>query len=176
MKRMVLLDRDGTVIVERHHLTDPEGVELIGGAAEAIRRLRARGLPVALVTNQSVIGRGLCDRARVDAIHARLSALLANAGAALDGIFLCPHAPDDGCDCRKPKTALLDEAARVLDGDLAKSFVVGDKKSDIEAGRRAGAKTILVRTGYAEIGCGADWEVQDLREAATLIEREIGDG
>lgn len=165
---IVLLDRDGTVMVEKHHLTDPAGVELIPGAAAAIRELRARGLPVALITNQSVIGRGLCDRARVDQVHARLAALLAAEGAALDGIWICPHAPDDACRCRKPEPHLLCEAAKVLDGDLGRSWVVGDKKSDIEAGRRAGAITILVRTGHAE-QAEADHTVADLPAAAALI-------
>jgi D-glycero-D-manno-heptose 1,7-bisphosphate phosphatase len=169
MKRMVLLDRDGTVIVEKRYLTDPAGIELISGAAQAIKKLRALGLPVALVTNQSVIGRGLCDRACVDQIHARLSALLAAEGTALDGIWLCPHAPDAGCECRKPKTGLLVDAARALGADLSRSFVVGDKASDIEAGRRAGAFTILVRTGYGEQGAAPDREVADLAEAADLV-------
>jgi D-glycero-D-manno-heptose 1,7-bisphosphate phosphatase len=168
MRPLVLLDRDGTVIVEKHHLTDPAGVELIPGAARAIRELRAAGFPVALITNQSAIGRGLCDRARVDEVHARLAALLEAEGAALDGIWICPHAPNDGCTCRKPSPELLYEAAKLLDGDLARSWVVGDKRSDIEAGRRAGARTILVRTGHAE-QADADHVADDLPAAVAII-------
>jgi histidinol-phosphate phosphatase family protein len=178
MRPAVFLDRDGTVIVERHYLSDPEGVELLPGAAEALRALQRRGLPLVLITNQSPIGRGLFGPERLEAIHARLRELLAGAGVRLDGIYYCPHTPEEGCACRKPRSGLLERAARELDLDLARSFVIGDKGCDIDAGRRVGAMTILVRTGYglelAAAGShGADQTADDLPAAVPVIAERL---
>lgn len=179
-RRFVVLDRDGTLVVERHYLSQPDALALSEGAAEGLRRLQGLGVGLVVVTNQSAIGRGLFDESRLQEIHARLSEMLAAEGIALDGIYVCPHLPEAGCDCRKPGTALLVRAAREHDFDLTESFVVGDKASDIELGRRAGATTILVRTGY-----GADVETQgtarpdhvvaDLAGAARVIEEAISE-
>jgi histidinol-phosphate phosphatase family protein len=146
----VLLDRDGTLIQERHYLADPDGVELVPGAGAALRRLNQAGYPVALVTNQSGVARGLISREDVDRVHARLEKLLADEGAHLDGIWVCPHHPEHGgsCSCRKPSPGLAEEAARALHLDLHRSFVVGDKLCDVELARGVGASPILVRTGY----------------------------
>ena len=175
MTRLVLLDRDGTINVEKDHLADPDEIELLPNAAEGIRRMRAQGLSVAVVTNQSVIARGYCDWQTLDAIHARLSALLAEQGAEVDRIYVCPHHPDDQCDCRKPQPGLARAAARDFGVDLQTAVVVGDKPCDIDLGRSVGARTILVRTGYgarfASQGTGADHTVADLLEAADLIGR-----
>src|SRR5208337_2615106 len=144
----VVLDRDGTIIVERRYLTAPEQVELLPGAAEGLRAMRALGLGLVVVTNQSAVGRGYFDRNRLDEIHARLRELLATEGVTLDGVYVCPHRPEDGCLCRKPLPALLEQAARELGFDCRDCFVVGDKPCDIEMGQAAGATTLLVRTGY----------------------------
>lgn len=149
-RRYVVLDRDGTLIVERHYLSDPDRVELIAGAATALRTLQSMGWGLVLLTNQSGIGRGLFTAEQLDAIHERLVALLAAEGVRLTGIYVCPHRPEDGCGCRKPRPGLLERAARELGFAASQSIVVGDKPSDIEMGRRAGATTILVRTGYGE--------------------------
>ena len=101
-RRFVLLDRDGTIIIEREYLSDPQQVELVPGASEALRRLRQIGLGLAVITNQSGVGRGYCDAGRVALVHGRMCALLAAEGAYLDGIYVCPHTPEDGCSCRKP--------------------------------------------------------------------------
>ncbi len=175
-RRFVALDRDGTVIAERHYLSDPEQVELLGGAAEGLRRMRGLGLGLVLVTNQSAVGRGYFDLARLDEIHRRLRELLAAEGVSLDGIYYCPHTPDDGCTCRKPRPRMLEAAARELGFDPARAFVVGDKECDVELGRGVGATTLLVRTGYgarlAAAGrAGADYVVDDLTEAARVVER-----
>ncbi len=173
--RLLLLDRDGTIMVEKGFPKDPAEVELIPGAAAAIRRLRELGLRAAVISNQSGIGRGFLTHEDVARVNARLEALLAAEGAALDGIYFCPHAPGDGCACRKPRRTLLDRAASDLDADLARSFFVGDKKDDVDAGRNVGATTFLVRTGYGERqlfanGEGPDYVVADLAEAAARIE------
>ena len=173
---LLLLDRDGTIVVERGFPKDPEEVELIPGSAAAIRRLRALGLRAAVISNQSGIGRGFLTKEDVARVNARLEELLAAEGAALDGIYYCPHAPGDGCACRKPRRTLLDRAAADLGGDLSRSFFVGDKKDDVDAGRNVGATTFLVRTGYGEKqafpeGAGPDYVVADLAEAARKIEQ-----
>jgi D-glycero-D-manno-heptose 1,7-bisphosphate phosphatase len=172
---LLLLDRDGTIMVEKGFPKDPADVELIPGAAEAVRHLRALGLRAAVISNQSGIGRGDLCREDVERVNARLLALLAAEGAALDGIYYCPHAPEDDCPCRKPKRALLEQAAAELGGDLARSFFVGDKKDDVDAGRNVRATTFLVRTGYGTSqtfpdGAGPDYVVADLAEAAAKIE------
>lgn len=174
-RRFVLLDRDGTLIHERRYLSDPRQVELIDGAGEALGRLRALGLGTAIVTNQSGVGRGLFDEARLAQIHRRLVVLLAAAGGALDGIYVCPHVPEDDCPCRKPRPGLIERAQRELGLDPGASFVVGDKACDIELGKRVGAMTVLVRTGYGvstlvEGQVRPDHAVRDVAEAARLIE------
>ncbi len=176
---IVFLDRDGTIVVERNYLTDPAAVALLPNAAAGIRRLNGLGLPVAVVTNQAAVGRGVLSLATLGEIHARLRLLLAEDGARVDGIFFCPHAPEEGCRCRKPATGLLEEAARALDGDLSRSLLVGDKASDIGAGRAAGCRTFLVRTGYGAGQTFAEGEepdavVDDLLAAAEAIAKGLG--
>jgi histidinol-phosphate phosphatase family protein len=180
-RRFVVLDRDGTLIEERHYLSDPDQVELIPGVAEALGRLRSIGLGAIVVTNQSGIGRGLFDRARLEAIHARLHALLASHGATLDAIYVCPHTPEDGCSCRKPRIGLVERAQSDLGVDPTRSFVVGDKPCDIEMGVHVGATTLLVRTGYgsrteAEGAVRPDHVVSDVSEAIRLIESLLAKG
>lgn len=180
MARMVLLDRDGTINVERHYLASPEQVELLPGAAEGIRFLNDLGLPVAVVTNQSAVGRGYFGLDRLDAIHERLRELLARQGAHLDGILVCPHRPDETCSCRKPSPGLAHQAARTFGGDLKVSFVVGDKPCDVELGKQIGATTFVVRTGYGQhfLDSGAvrpDHMADNLLEAARMIESLIAE-
>ncbi len=173
-RRFVVLDRDGTIIVERHYLSDPEQVELIPGAAAGLRQLREAGLGLVLITNQSALGRGYFDSARLESIHERLRDLLRKEGVELEEILVCPHTPEDNCSCRKPKTGLLDLASRRLSFDPQSSFVIGDKPCDIELGQRAGAKTFLVLTGYGSVvarerNVAADYTVADLADAAKII-------
>jgi D-glycero-D-manno-heptose 1,7-bisphosphate phosphatase len=173
-QRYVLLDRDGTIIVDRHYLTDPSGVELIEGAADALRELASLGLGIVVITNQSAIGRGYLDVGGLARIHQRLTSLLAERGAHLDGIYWCPHRPDERCDCRKPRTGLARRAARELDFDPGRGFVVGDKPADVELGEALGATTVLVRTGKgarteAERAARPDHVVDDLLQAARVI-------
>ncbi|MBI3895984.1 MAG: D-glycero-beta-D-manno-heptose 1,7-bisphosphate 7-phosphatase [Acidobacteria bacterium] len=176
---LVLLDRDGTINVEKEYLSNPDDVELLDNAAEGIRRLRNLGLKVVVITNQSGVGRGYFEQSTLQRIHKRLLGLLAAEGAQLDGIYVCPHHPDDGCGCRKPQVGLLRQAAEEFKADLAQAFVIGDNLGDIEAGRRVGATTLLVRTGYgADIatrgGVDANYVVADLAEAAEVIAQLVG--
>ncbi|MBI1884945.1 MAG: HAD family hydrolase [Chloroflexi bacterium] len=174
MSLLVALDRDGTVIEERPYLSDPRQVALLPRAAEGLLALREQGFRVALVTNQSGVGRGYFDLPTLDRIHRRLFDLLAGAGAAVDGVYFCPHAPDEGCRCRKPETGLLERAAS--DFAAADCFVVGDKECDIGMGLRSGATTVLVRTGYGRQTEKArrvrpHYVVDDLLAAAAVINR-----
>jgi histidinol-phosphate phosphatase family protein len=175
-RRFVLLDRDGVINVERNYLSDPEQMELIPGAAAGLRRLQELGLGLVVVTNQSGIGRGYYDETRLEAIHARLRELLGAAGVALDGIYFCPHTPDDDCDCRKPAVGLAHRAAAEHGFDPHQAFVVGDKKCDIDFGRRLGATTFLVLTGYGaearrDVAVAPAYVAAELPDVAALIER-----
>jgi D-glycero-D-manno-heptose 1,7-bisphosphate phosphatase len=175
-RKFVALDRDGTIIIERQYLSAPEQVELLPGAGAGLRAMREAGLGLVVVTNQSAVGRGYFDLARLEAIHDRLRELLAAEGVELAGIYLCPHTPEEGCRCRKPLPTLLEQAARELGFDCRECFVIGDKPSDIEMGRAAGATTLLVRTGYGAehetAGTVApDHVADDLLQAAAIVER-----
>lgn len=177
-RRCVLLDRDGTIVFERGYIRDPDEIELLPGAATALRRLAKSGLTLAVVTNQSAVGRGLLTEERLAEIHQRLRELLAAEEVALAGIYFCPHVPEDGCACRKPETGLFDRASRELGFRPSDSFVVGDKECDVELGRRAGATTVLVRTGYGDEVARdrsvlPDYVTDDLTGAARVIERLI---
>jgi len=174
-RRFVLLDRDGTLIVEKPYLSDPDQIELIGGAADGLRRLAARGIGLVVVTNQSGIARGCFDATRLAEIHERLVSRLRAEGVALDGIFVCPHHPDEHCACRKPRTGLALRAAAELGFEPAHAFVIGDRASDVALGRALGATTLLVRTGHgaATLARGEaqpDHVVADLQEAAERID------
>lgn len=176
--RFVILDRDGTIIVEKNYLSDPDEVELLPGAAKGLKRMREMGLGLVVITNQSAIGRGFLDTARLAQIHERMRRLLEEQGVFLNGIYFCPHLPEKACDCRKPGTALLELAGRELEFCVRHSFVVGDKECDIALGKRAGATTFLVLTGYGEDTLAKtkekpDFVVKDLDGAATIIESRI---
>lgn len=160
MKPAVFLDRDGTINEEVGYIRDLADFRLIPGAAEAIARLNKLGIPVVLVTNQSGPARGYYDEAWVRTLHGRLEELLAEHGAGLDALYYCPHLPpDEGgvvpgyarrCDCRKPGTAMVEQAAADLGLDLARSVVVGDKATDVQLGINSGTKTVLLETGYGQ--------------------------
>jgi D-glycero-D-manno-heptose 1,7-bisphosphate phosphatase len=144
----VFLDRDGTINEEVGYLHDPQQLRLIPGAAEAIRRLNQAGVRVILVTNQAGIGRGYYELEAMTATHEALAEKLAAHGAHLDAVYYCPHHPDVDCECRKPQPGMLLQAAQEQGIDLRRSFAVGDKVGDLEAGRRAGCRTVLVLSGY----------------------------
>ncbi len=172
----VFLDRDGTINREVHHLSDPDQLELLPGAAEGLRALYGAGCPLIVVSNQSPIGRGLFTEARLREINNRLSEMLAAEGVQIAGWYWCPHAPWEGCSCRKPAPGLFLKAREEMGVILESSWVVGDRLSDLRAGREVGVRTILVATGYGEAeyalpdrpAC-VDYFVPTLREAADVI-------
>jgi D-glycero-D-manno-heptose 1,7-bisphosphate phosphatase len=155
LKPAVFLDRDGVVIEDSHYLGDRDRVRLLPGAAEAVAELNRAGRPVVVVTNQSGVARGLFSEADVHAVHAHLAELLLESGAKIDAFHFCPHHPEADvaafrveCECRKPKPGMLLRAAAELGLDLAASWLVGDRVTDLEAGAAVGCRTVLVRTGY----------------------------
>jgi D-glycero-D-manno-heptose 1,7-bisphosphate phosphatase len=171
----VFLDRDGTIIQEVAYLSDPEAIALIPGAARAIRLINRFGFRAVVVSNQSGVGRGYFPASVVEEITERLRSLLGQAGALLDGVYYCPHHPDDGCKCRKPEPGMLQRAAEDLGIDLPASYMVGDKADDVRAIRRVEGKGVLVLTGYgrgereAWRGDPPDFVAQDLLEATYWI-------
>jgi len=181
-RRFALIDRDGTINVERDHLVDPDELELIPGSAAALRRLRdGLDLGIVVVTNQAHIGRGLLRPERLDVIHDRLRTMLAAEGATVDAILHCPHRPEDGCGCRKPAPGMALEAAARFGFDPARAFVVGDHAGDMGMGRAIGATTLLVRTGHGDDEVEratdlADHVVADLAAAVDIIAALIAKG
>ena len=144
----VFLDRDGVVCENRaDYVKSWSEFTFVPGSIEAIASLALARIPVFIVTNQSAVGRGLLSRRELDKMHERMVDVLQGAGGAVESILVCPHHPDDGCDCRKPEPGLLLDAEKRFGIDLSRSFLVGDAGSDIIAGARAGCSTVLVRTG-----------------------------
>lgn len=182
----VFLDRDGTLIREVNYLTQIEQIEVLPSVAGALRLLRAHGLKLVMVTNQSVVARGALSEGGLQKIHAEIVNRLAQQGAALDAIYYCPHHPTEGlgeyrilCDCRKPKTGMITRAAKDLQIDPTSSFVVGDQLTDIELAGAVGATAILVGRDdaaasgaaplnipvVANLGGAAEWIIERLRES-----------
>lgn len=158
-RRAIFLDRDGTITIDTGYPSDPDDVELLPGAAEGLRTLRDRGWALVLVSNQSGVGRGMITPEQAQAVHDRLMSELRTTGVEFDGTYYCPHAPDDACECRKPGSGLLRRAAAELRLDLAGSVMVGDRQSDVEAGRDAGCTTVLLGPGEGDPDLRAgDWE------------------
>ena len=160
----VFLDRDGTIIHDAEYLQDPDGVELLPGAAQAIGRLNSRGIPVIVVTNQSGIARGLLTEADYEAVRARLDELLAAEGARIDASYFCPHHPEftGPCECRKPSTQLYRRAAADHALDLTRSTFIGDRWRDVAPALELGGRGILVSTSSTPPA--------ELRQAAAQVE------
>ncbi|HET9328554.1 MAG TPA: HAD family hydrolase [Candidatus Eisenbacteria bacterium] len=142
------LDRDGTLVREVGYLSDPADLEILPGVPQALRHLQAAGLALVVISNQSGVGRGLFSISRVYDAMARLRRRLRAEGVEIDGIYFCPHRPEAGCACRKPGSLLLERAAEDLGLTLRDSYMIGDKRLDVETGHRVGARGLLVRTGY----------------------------
>jgi D-glycero-D-manno-heptose 1,7-bisphosphate phosphatase len=144
--RALFMDRDGTVMVDVGYPRRADDVELLPDAPSTLARLRDRGFKLVVVSNQSGVGRGLVSADEAVSVHERFVEALRECGVELDAAYYCPHAPGDGCSCRKPSPELLQRAARDLGLDLPESFMVGDRDSDLEAGRRAGCRVIPFRS------------------------------
>jgi D-glycero-D-manno-heptose 1,7-bisphosphate phosphatase len=147
MTRAAFLDRDGTIIEDECYLADPSKVRWVPGAVDALRKLRERGFLLVVVSNQSGIARGLITEEQHAQVAARVQAMLAREGVALDAAYYCKHAPEAGCVCRKPRPGMLEQAAREHSIDLTRSLMVGDKLSDVAAGHAAGCITALLGHG-----------------------------
>lgn len=177
----VFLDRDGTLIEDPGYLRDPAKVCLLPGAAEAIVALRAASFQIVVVTNQSGVARGLLNEICLAAIHDRMRQMLAADGATLDGLYYCPYHPDGvvqayrkESDWRKPSCGMLLEAAKDLRIDLARSWMIGDSPRDVEAGRRAGCRTVLLGSAAVAEECGAEFAAADILEAGRLVLQGCG--
>jgi D-glycero-D-manno-heptose 1,7-bisphosphate phosphatase len=143
--KTVLLDRDGVINRMMPNYVKSMGeLELLAGAIDAVVRLSTSGRAVIVITNQSAIGRGIIGRAAVDEIHEHLDELVRERGGSIRGFLVCPHAPDAGCDCRKPAPGLILQARDRFDADLARTVLVGDQVSDLQAAAAAGCDAILV--------------------------------
>lgn len=178
-RRAVFLDRDGTLVRETGYLADPSRLALLPGAGRAVAKLNAAGFAVVVVTNQSGVARGFSTEDRVRRIHSKLIGLMARHGARLDGIYVCPHHPEGAveayrkvCPCRKPGTGLFVQARDELTLNLAGSYHIGDKRSDVEAAARAGLVSILVLSGYGR----QEWEACLRFEPGSLMPDRIARG
>ena len=173
------MDRDGTLNIDRGYLRDPAEVKLLPGSGEALALLNSADIPVAIITNQSGIGRGIITVTEFEAVNQAVWDALQVYGAHYDGLYYCPHNPtvEPSCPCRKPQVGLLLQAAVDLKLDLARSYVVGDKRSDIEAGIAVGSRTVLVLTGFGKLahqemennGIHPDYIANDLFAACSWI-------
>jgi D-glycero-D-manno-heptose 1,7-bisphosphate phosphatase len=182
LRPAVFLDRDGTIAEEVGYLNHASRFRMFPFVADAVRRLNEAGLPVVVVTNQSGVGRGYFPESLVDTVNELMTKQLAEAGAKIDAIYYCPHLSSENCNCRKPKTGMLERAAMENALDLQSSFVVGDRYGDVELARNARARSVLVRTGYGEGEISwhstewpeqPDFIAEDLAQAADWILRQL---
>jgi len=174
MNKAVFLDRDGTINKEVQYLDDAEKLELLPNVAKVIKILNEGGFKVIVITNQSAIARGLLTREKLEEIHNKLSKLLSDEGSKIDAIYYCPHHPDENCECRKPRTGLILKASKEYNISLKDSYMIGDKLVDVETGKNAGCKTILVLTGYGteekqkmKTSCRPDFVARNLCDAVS---------
>jgi D-glycero-D-manno-heptose 1,7-bisphosphate phosphatase len=179
--QVVFTDRDGVINRDSAEgIRRPEEFEFLPGSREALRRLTENGFRIFVVTNQSAVGRGFMTRETLEEIHRRMVAAAQAEGGRIEGIFICPHLPEDGCSCRKPAPGLLLEAQRQHRIDLSEAVMIGDSATDVECALAAGVgTTVLVRTGNGEEagrvltsrGLSPDFIADDLSQAADWIIR-----
>lgn len=170
---MLILDRDGTLIVEKNYLHDPDLVELIPGAAEALAPLGRKGFRFIVLTNQSGVGRGYFTLNEVAEVHKKIDQLLQPFGVQIEKYFVAPEAPEEPSTRRKPETGMLLEAANEFGFEPSQVVVIGDKPADVELGKRVGAKTVLVLTGYgrdSQTQCQPDFVIEDLSQIRAIID------
>ena len=187
-QRAIFIDRDGTINVSKGFISKADDLELIPGSIEAIKAINKSGALAIVITNQPVIARGECSFEELHNIHNKLKTLLGEKGAFVDDIFYCPHHPDKGfegevpelkfdCECRKPKTGMINEAVKKYNIDLSKSYMVGDSTMDLETARNAGVKSVLVDTGFAgndgKYDRNCDIEAKNLFDAVEKIIKDF---
>ncbi len=166
MRRAVFLDRDGVICYDVHYMRSPDQFALMPGVAEGIRRLNEAGFLVVVATNQSGIRRGYFTEEDLKKIHERMIQELSARGARIDAIYYCPCLPEEGCECRKPRPGMLLQAAKDLEIDLSKSFMVGDKDIDALAGKAVGCYSIVISN---EPHPEADYVARDFTDAVNRI-------
>jgi len=176
--KAIFLDRDGVICENRNeYVKSWEEFVWISGAKEALSRLTRNGYTTIVITNQSAVGRGIVSRQVVEEIHQRMGKEITQTGGKVERIYYCPHKPEDGCSCRKPKPDLLLQAAEDFKLDLRSSYLIGDMITDIEMGHKVGCRTIMLKTGkgLSQLADQAHWKIkpdyiaQDLSEAVDLI-------
>ena len=155
MNKAIFMDRDGTIVEDVGYMNSPDQIRFIPGSIEAIKMLYQAGYKVVVITNQAGVARGLVTEDMLQTIDKTMHKWILNGGAHLDGIYYCPHHPEHGvypykqtCECRKPHPGLIKRAKRDLEIDLTQSFMIGDKATDVEAGKRVGIKTVFVLSGH----------------------------
>lgn len=183
--KAVFLDRDNTLIEDPGYINHPDQVKLLDGVADALMELKAMGYKLVVTTNQSAVARGIITETVLGEIHERLIQLLAAKGATLDGIYYCPYHPEGivpkyriDSDMRKPKPGMLLAASKDLEIDLGQSWSVGDRSGDVEAGLKAGCKTILIDSGghhkqFNAFGTKPDYRAVNIKEAVNIIKKQL---
>ncbi len=146
----IFLDRDGTIIEEKDFIKTPDEIEFLPGSIEAIKILKELGYKIIVISNQSGIGRGILTEEMVNRVNKSFLGRLKKENAEIDALYFCPHSPEENCDCRKPRIGLIMKAVEEQKLDLKETVVIGDKLSDVELGKKVGAKTVLVLTGYGK--------------------------
>ena len=176
MNRAVFLDRDGTIVEDVDYMFSPDQIRFIGGACEAIKLLNDANYKVIIISNQSGVARGKLDEAALQAIDKSIKKLILSSGAYIDASYYCPHHPHEGsgsyrqeCECRKPSPGMIKRSAREHNIDLKNSYMVGDKETDIKAGKNAGCKVILISNNGSTIAEESDYIARDILEAVNWI-------
>ncbi|MCX9014278.1 MAG: D-glycero-beta-D-manno-heptose 1,7-bisphosphate 7-phosphatase [Candidatus Methanoperedens sp.] len=178
--KAVFVDRDGTINVDGPYLSDPDKFEMYSGVGESVKKLKEDGFKIIVMTNQSGIARGYFTEDVLSKIHERMKMKFSEFGVKLDGIYYCPHHPDDDCECRKPKTVLFKKAIKEHDIDVNQSYMIGDKILDVCAGQKIGVKTVLIPEAHSrneflsnknEWKCVPDYVADDFMKAVVWIIR-----
>jgi histidinol-phosphate phosphatase family protein len=170
MRRALFLDRDGTIIEDRGYMRDPDLVELLPGAARALQALARQGWALVVVSNQSGVGRGLISSDEMTAVHSRFLEIMRQASVGFTASYFCVHLPDEACPCRKPSVFHLKQAALEHELDLSKSWMIGDRPSDILCGRNAGCRTIWLLNPLFPVAEGlADFVARDWDEIRRIL-------
>lgn len=174
MNKAVFIDRDGVINEDLgKYVANPDEFVFLPGAIEALKKLHDSDYKVIVITNQGGIGKGVYTEKDLAAIHSKMHKMLEKEGVKLDGVYYCPHHPNEACECRKPRLGLINKAIKEHRIDPKRSFFIGDKTSDIKAGKDVGCRTFLVRTGYAghdrAYDVEPDFVVSDILEAVNII-------